>query len=254
MAVQFASCQLTVNLTVPDGIREGDDVPIVCVVSAEFQIGTNILEISRVTDSQSSLSTLITTEGSMPQLTGDDDDDMDGFYQQENGTYALRITIRKIDRQEKGDYVCNSGGIKYWKTVDVYFPPYGGMSCSKKPSHELSHGDELLLYCSSDAGNPPVSLKWYLFDKWHPDSPQPMMPDINGVVSTSIQLTLREEDHRSIVICARQSKIYPEYSSNCKFDLLVAPRPGSASLVLPNVMVEYVIGIAVVFMKYLIPL
>ncbi len=254
MAVQFASSQLTVTLTVPDVIREGDDIPIVCVVSAEFQVDSDILAISRLTDSQSSLSTLITTEGSLPKPPGDDDE-MGGFYQQEDGTYTLRMTVWSIKREEKGKYICDARGVKDKKTVDVFFPPSGDMSCFKTPSYGLSDGDEVSLSCSSNAGNPTVSLQWFLFEEWHSsNSSYSKMPDKKGDVSFTVQLTLDKKDHGTTVVCARKSKIFPDYNSTCTLDLVIAPdgRPNSATLAFPNVMAASVMGIAVISMTYLI--
>ena len=149
------------------GLNPGSHVFLVCAWIGQFDDETDNILIVKNTGQGDSI-----TLGSKDGLHSSNTHSHMKFITWYKESHTLWILINNISRPDYGSYTCNA--IRQ-KDVDIFdvlaqqtivvnilYPQSGDPLCAASPNKTIYRdGDEVTLQCTSDAGNPPVSLKWY---------------------------------------------------------------------------------------------
>ena len=138
------------------------------------------------------------------------------------------LSILHVTREDSGDYRCqllkptDDGFAEVdedFVTADILYFPSEPPVCSSLSSMTISAGDEVILSCSSEAGNPQIDITW---DRTG-SQPLPMAKTSmdDNKIAIEIKFTASVDDDQTIFVCQSRSSSFPSRIESCHLGPLI---------------------------------
>ena len=162
-------------------------------------------------------------EGDLLPSTGDNA--FVAVRQLDDGSTVYFLTIMYTSRADSGDYICRitrTVGIEtenvLWDSERIsllYTPPETDPKCYNTEVVTVLEGTDLTLNCSSETGNPPVSIQWVRAGTSTEIPAQSDTSMSNGRTFSVTKRRLFRKDDGVIFLCQVTSEAFPDLSQSC---------------------------------------
>ena len=218
LSLKGSLAQISIELTTPVNPVEQDGI-----LSIHCQVSRTISEQHEVTilrTTKNNNEKLSVDEG---VLQGVDDRVFLAVRKLADGSTVYFLSITDVQRSDEGDYFCKvltkGGTIKELASKKVpvgvtYYPDDSQPECSPDVHKPLHAGSTLVLNCSSDEGNPVVSLDWGSSVREQLGDTQEIIKN-NKKVFSVLTLTIQNDDDGAVFLCQMTSTQFPEEIRTC---------------------------------------
>ena len=140
---------------------------------------------------------------------------------QEDTSIIYFLSILDITKEDTGDYFCQviqtTGGLKEYGSksihIDVqYVPSEIYPKCTPHPAPVLIEGISVDFNCTSEQGNPDITIQWHRSNK---DIPVFVQHNGKDVVYSELTFTPTSDDDGAIFICQLTSSAFPDFIQTC---------------------------------------
>ena len=226
--VKGSLAQISIGLTTPVNPVEQDGIlSIHCQVS---HLNSEEQEVTILRTTKNNNEKLSVDEG---VLQGVDDRVFLAVRKLTDGSTVYFLSITDVQRSDEGDYFCKvitkAGTIKELASESVhvgvtYYPDDSQPVCSPDVQKSLHAGSTLVLNCSSDVGNPVVSLDWSSGMGEQLRDTREFIK--NNKAFSILTLTIQNDDDGAVYLCQMTSTQFPEEVRSCHVGpLKVIPNP-----------------------------
>ena len=121
---------------------------------------------------------------------------------------GFMLTIADVTEEDEGEYICQIIDPDIYtilakeevelKLSSFYYFPDNNPICETTVENPIAEGSSVTQTCTSDDGNPPVSLDWTIAGS-SLDVPTPIRKD--GTITSNITFTASRENHGEVYLC-----------------------------------------------------